>query len=78
MFGIQIEQIANKRANKSNIAVGYCLGTTSGSGLYSVVNFYSIMVGTGHSAVYGCSNDRRYPAKYVIKDHIRVYMYSTV
>ena len=31
------------------------------------------MVGTGHCAVYGCSNDRRYPAKFVIKDHISAF-----
>ena len=31
------------------------------------------MVGTGHCAVYGCSNDRRYSAKYVVKDHISAF-----
>ena len=31
------------------------------------------MVGNGHCVVYGCTNDQRYPVKYVIKDHISAF-----
>ena len=38
---------------------------------FTALRIYFILIGkSDHCAIWGCDNDRRYPEKYVVKDHI--------
>ena len=61
---LEAKQTVVKQLNSSAI----CEFTTQH---FTALRIYFILMGkSDHCAVWGCDNDRRYPEKYVVKDHI--------